>query len=131
MTGPASIRVNQKTKYIDNGNLQGWFKELLQRHPNAAANLDKDWYPASEVDTKSNVVTRVPFEFEKGLFLHDFLDEYFVFEKKIWMDSLLHHLQDLCMLNAISNPFQLQSALVKAHRHLSRYGPVEVAAPLV
>jgi hypothetical protein len=44
-------------------------------------NKDKAWYTASDVNEKKNVVTKVPHMLDKGMFSHDYFEQYFDREK--------------------------------------------------
>ena len=46
-------------------------------HLTAHDDKDKAWYAASDVNEKKNVVTRVPHMLDKGMFSHDYFEQYF------------------------------------------------------
>jgi hypothetical protein len=46
-------------------------------HLTAHDDKDKAWYAVSDINEKKNVVTRVPYMLDKGMFSHDYFKQYF------------------------------------------------------
>ena len=59
------------------GDLKPWFKEIIKKHLTAWHDEEKDWYPASEVNVKQLVLTRVPHKLDKIMSVQDYLKQYF------------------------------------------------------
>ena len=64
-------------------------------HLTACDNKNKAWYPASDINRQKNVFTRMPHVLDKEMFLHEYLEQNFIKEKrKPGSSSIIHLIRD-------------------------------------